>query len=264
MISPIQIILLTAYSVLTIYDGLNTRLFLNKPVVAGMIAGIIMGDMATGLAIGGTLQLMVLGVSSFGGATIPNYETAAIIATALGVATGNDVETSVGLAIPIALLLVQLDIFSRFLNTFLQKRADVCIEKGDFKQFELLNYLGIVSWGLSRGLPVVVGLAFGTDLVNNLVAVLPDWFLGGIKLSGSILPIVGIAVLLKYLPVKDFFAYLVVGFVLYAYLGMDMLGVSLIGLAFALVEYKRRNSQAAAVQMAGAGAEIDGGEMGDE
>ena len=68
--------------------------------------------------------------------------------------------------------------------------------------------------------------------------------------------------LLKYLPVKDFFAYLIVGFVLFSYLNVEMLGVSLIGLALALIEYRRKSAAGMAVQTAGA--EADGGEMGDE
>lgn len=42
-------------------------------VIVGMISGLIMGDMNTGLMIGGTFQLMSLGVAALGGASAPNY-----------------------------------------------------------------------------------------------------------------------------------------------------------------------------------------------
>ncbi|EGF47400.1 PTS system, IIC component, partial [Lacticaseibacillus rhamnosus MTCC 5462] len=38
-----------------------------------------MGDIQTGLVVGSTLQLMVLGVGTFGGASIPDFATGAII-----------------------------------------------------------------------------------------------------------------------------------------------------------------------------------------
>ena len=38
-------------------------------VIVGMISGLIMGDMNTGLVIGGTFQLMSLGVAALGGAS---------------------------------------------------------------------------------------------------------------------------------------------------------------------------------------------------
>ena len=40
-------------------------------VIVGMISGLIMGDMNTGLMIGGTFQLMSLGVAALGGASAP-------------------------------------------------------------------------------------------------------------------------------------------------------------------------------------------------
>ena len=72
-----QIALLTLYSGLAIYDGNNTTLGLVKPSMAGFFAGLIMGDMTTGLIVGGTLNLLVLGVGNFGGASIPDYMSGA-------------------------------------------------------------------------------------------------------------------------------------------------------------------------------------------
>lgn len=74
-----QIALLTLYSGLAIYDGNNTTLGLVKPSMAGFFAGLIMGDMTTGLIVGGTLNLLVLGVGNFGGASIPDYMTGAVL-----------------------------------------------------------------------------------------------------------------------------------------------------------------------------------------
>ena len=46
---------------------------LRWPVITAMIAGAIVGDMNTALIIGGTLQLMSLGVASIGGSSVPEY-----------------------------------------------------------------------------------------------------------------------------------------------------------------------------------------------
>lgn len=55
-----QIILLVILAACTILDALTLVIGLNFPVITGTLAGIIMGDMVLGLAIGATLQLMVL------------------------------------------------------------------------------------------------------------------------------------------------------------------------------------------------------------
>ena len=53
-------------------------------VIVGMIAGLIMGDMNTGLVIGGTFQLMSLGVAALGGSSAPNYGPATIMGSIAG------------------------------------------------------------------------------------------------------------------------------------------------------------------------------------
>lgn len=70
MIAWWQIILLTALAFWMILDQL-TLVTINSPLLIGMISGIIMGDIKTGLIVGSTLQLMVLGVSTYGGASMP-------------------------------------------------------------------------------------------------------------------------------------------------------------------------------------------------
>lgn len=70
-----QIILLVILAACTILDALTLVIGLNFPVITGTLAGIIMGDMVLGLAIGATLQLMVLGVGTYGGASIPDFTT---------------------------------------------------------------------------------------------------------------------------------------------------------------------------------------------
>ena len=53
-----QIILITVYAFIAINDSLISNT-LTQPAIAGMISGMIMGDLKTGLMVGGTLQLVV-------------------------------------------------------------------------------------------------------------------------------------------------------------------------------------------------------------
>lgn len=81
-----------------------------------------MGDIQTGLYIGGTLQLMTLGITSFGGASVPDYQTAALIGTYLAISTNQDASIGITLAIPVAMLIVQLDVLKWSTNIFFNKR----------------------------------------------------------------------------------------------------------------------------------------------
>lgn len=238
-----QIFCLASYAALAQYDGLHFLFGLPKPVIAGMFAGIIMGDLSTGLLVGGTIQLMNLGVSNYGGASIPDYMSATLIATALTVSTGQGVEFAVGIGVPAALLLVQLDILARMTNTFFQHKAEAYAEKRDYKNVKLMNILGVIPWSLSRFVPVFVILFFGADVVDTILAASPVWFLDGLKVAGGLLPAIGIAILLKYLPLKTYAPYLVVGFAIAAYLNVPVLGIALIGGAVAFIRFKERSEQ---------------------
>lgn len=67
----------------------------------------------------------------------------------------------------------------------------------------------------------------------------PEWLTGGLTVAGGLLPAVGIGLLLRYLPAKEYFSYLVIGFVLAVYMKVPLLGVALIGGAIALIIYKK-------------------------
>lgn len=63
-----------------------------------------------------------------------------------------------------------------------------------------------------------------------IINYIPDWLSSGLSIAGGLLPAVGIGLLLRYLPVKSYFGYLIVGFVAAVYLDIPILGVALIGL----------------------------------
>ncbi|WP_019786593.1 PTS sugar transporter subunit IIC, partial [Streptococcus sobrinus] len=60
IIQDILVVLLSAYVVM---DNLGITIFNYWAVITGMLVGFIMGDVSTGLLIGGTFQLMSLGVA---------------------------------------------------------------------------------------------------------------------------------------------------------------------------------------------------------
>lgn len=242
-VSVFQIIALTLYAFLAILDGLGTDIGMNKPIQAGFFAGLIMGDVKLGLMVGATLQLMILGVGTYGGASIPDFMTGALLGTVFGVISGKGLEFALGLAVPIGLFLVQLDVLARFSNTYFQHKADKYAETGNIKGIERMNLLGALPWGLSRAIPVFIALIFGSEIVENLLKVFPTWLMGGLKVSGGILPALGIAILLRYLPTKKYIAYLILGFVLAAYLKIPMVGVALAGLAIAVINFNSRSGK---------------------
>ncbi|WP_353463253.1 PTS sugar transporter subunit IIC [Mammaliicoccus sciuri] len=264
-----QVLLLTLYAGYQIWDELHLYSSISQPVFAGLIAGLIMGDVTTGLIIGGSMQLTILGVGTFGGASRIDANSGTILAVAFSVALGMQPTQAIAtLAVPVASLMIKTDILARFTNTFFAHRIDAKIEQMDYKGIERYYIAGIIPWALSRMIPVFLALAFGGSVVKTVVNYLNadmKWLGDGLTTAGAVLPAVGFAILLRYLPIKKHYMYFILGFVLTALLatvfdgmsglgtavsGLDkkfdavfnplpMLAIALIGFSFAAMEYKR-------------------------
>ena len=221
MIQPWQILLLTLYSAYQICDELTIVSSAGSPVFAGFITGLIMGKPVTGLFIGGSLQLFVLGVGTFGGASRIDATSGAVLATAFSVAQGIKPELAIAtIAVPVATLLTYFDILGRMTTTYFAHRVDAAIERFDYKGIERNYLLGALPWALSRALPVFLALAFGGTFVQAIVDGVAGvkWLAAGLTLAGRMLPGLGFAILLRYLPVKRNLHYLALGFGLTAML----------------------------------------------
>ncbi|MDZ5553882.1 PTS mannose/fructose/sorbose/N-acetylgalactosamine transporter subunit IIC [Enterococcus cecorum] len=290
-------LLLTLYSAYQICDELTIVSSAGSPVFAGLISGLIMGDMKTGLIIGGGLQLVVLGVGTFGGASRIDATSGAVLATAFSVAQGIDPEIAIStIAVPVAALLVYTDILGRFSTTFFAHRIDAAVERFDYKGIERNYLLGAVPWALSRALPVFLALAFGSGLVETLVNFVNDvkWLADGLTLAARMLPGLGFAILLHYLPIKRNLHYLALGFGLTAMLTvifsniqtlggavagvvkdfnggafktLPMIGIAVIGLFLAVLRYnetQRKNNAPAAPTAPTASNTSESGEIEDD
>ena len=294
-----QILLLTLYSAYQIMDELGPYSSAGQAVFAGLVAGLVMGDLTTGLYIGGSMQLMVLGVGTFGGASRVDANSGTVVATAFAVGAGMEPEQALAaIGVPVAALLVYTDILARFANTFWGHRCDADVEKMNWSAFNVHYLLGAVSWMLSRCLPIFLALVFGQGLVETITTALANdwaWLATGLTVAGGALPAVGFAILLRYLPVKKHVAYLLLGFGITAllgtaftsivsiagdvatlgaaqpmvdaavalsgktYNGLSMLTIAFIGLALSLIYYK--NNQAAPAIAAASVEEDDDDEL---
>lgn len=210
-------------------SGLGVR----TTVLTGIIAGLCVGDLATGLQVGSTMLISSMGFYTYGGATIPDFITGTIFGTVVGAKTGS-VESGIVVAGGIALLMSQMDILGRASTTVFQHLAEGALANNSIKKMELYTILGTLPWILSRAIPVVLGMI----LIDNVVVLTNfansvNWIANGLKVVGKILPAVGFALLLSYMDLKKYWPFFIIGFVLYAYAGMGTVALALVGLAAA-------------------------------
>ncbi len=90
-------------------------------------------------------------------------------------------------------------------------------------------------------IPVTLVVLFGTPIVKLILNVIPTWFTNGLQIAGGMLPVVGIGMLLRYMPVKKYLTYLIIGFVAAAYLKVpnNQNEIALLGGAAAYAVYMK-------------------------
>lgn len=216
--------------------GMNS-LGITVPVVAGPIVGLLLGDIKTGIVIGGTLTLVYLGVVGVGAAIPVNQTTATSIATAMAILLKLDMEAAIALAVP-ASILGQLDRMAAWtINSSLMHIADRFAEKDNLKGMERLVILGSVIFWISEFIPVFLSIYLGATYVSNLNEIMPVWLTSWLKVATGMLPALGFGMLFTMMFKFRYLPYFLIGFVFAAYFGGNLQAVALIGVAAALVNY---------------------------
>jgi mannose/fructose/N-acetylgalactosamine-specific phosphotransferase system component IIC len=218
---------------------------LNTPVVAGVIVGALLGDIQTGIIIGGTLTLVYLGVQGVGAAIPVNQTTATTVATALCILAKVEMETAITLAVPVAVL-GQLDrMASWVINAAWMHVADKYAAEDNLSGIERLNYVGSAVFFISEFIPVFLCIYFGSQFVTAINEGMPVWVTAWLKMATGMLPALGFGMLFTMMYKPKFLPYFIIGFVLAAYFGANLQAVALFGLAAALLNFYKEEKKGA-------------------
>ena len=177
-----------------------------------------------------------------------------VVGVAFGAVAG--VETGMAVGIVVATLASTLDVLAKMVGSFFLHKAQDAVGKKNIKG--AMNWIRLGFWPrilLDATIPLIILFAFGAPLVEAINSVIPAWLLSGFKTAGNMLPAIGFAILLRSMNIKGNFQYVIIGFVLYAYLGIGALGAALVGVALAMIAYQNNVHIAEAQNMGGVGDE---------
>ena len=106
-------------TVVICYGGnwLLGQCMIERPLVVGLVAGLLMGDVKTGVIIGASLEAIFMGAVNIGGAISAEPVTATALAVAFTVGAGIDQGAAITLAVPVGVVTAFLSIFLN--NVFL-------------------------------------------------------------------------------------------------------------------------------------------------
>lgn len=232
-------LLLGLWSYLSILAGQCPGWTFMDPVVSGLVTGLLVHNVALGLAVGGTLELMSLGLWTYGGASIPDFMAGAIVGTAVGALSHQSqsvaIAQGIAVAIPVSMFMIELDILAMTTTTFFIHGADRYAKEQNERGVASMHILSNIPWGLSRGIPIFFAVWLGAGPIQSFMSKIPSWFTGGLSTMGHMLPALGFGLILNYLPFRKWWAFFLLGFVLYGYLKVPLIGIAIAALAIVLI-----------------------------
>ena len=265
----VQILLVAVFAFIAGIDQFSFLESLYQPIVSGAVVGAILGDLQTGLIVGGTYQLMTIGNMPIGGAQPPNAVIGGIMAVVFAISSKLDPAAAVGLAVPFALIGQYCVTLLFTIMSPLMSKADKYAEDANTKGIENLNYLAMGALGLFFALVVVIGLIGGAAAGKTLTALSEQfaWFMSGLSAAGGMMRYVGFAILLRIMLSNDLWGIYFAGFALATIIGKidglsgsALLIIAFIGFAVAIYDFQTnvKMKSSAAYAPVGGGDDEDG------
>lgn len=216
---------------------------ISRPIVVGMLMGLALGDLTTGLVVGATIEFMYLGLLPVGAAVPPDATMATSIAASLAILSGIVPEVAAALAVPVAVASQSMQMLVWTGNAVLLHRADKQAEYANFKAIDRIQYTGSFLFFLQGFIPAFLAILVGVNAVKFAVESIPQWFMDSLTLAGGILPALGFAMLFNMMSSKKLLPYFIIGFALAAYFGASLLGVAILGIGALMLHINRMSSE---------------------
>jgi len=236
-ISVFQAILLGVYYWITVSSlGYGTNF--GRPVLAGMISGIILGDMTTGIKIGAIIQPMFLAFTGGGGTVVWDPAAGTIMGCAITMVGGLPLQQALTIAVPVSLLFAQVHTVRRIWFAYPAGLADKAALAGNDRAIIFYgSWFCFLSRAVLYALPMTLSVMLGAEAVGKLMANLPSWITNALSAVGGVLPALGTAMTVRVIGRPIFFPFFLGGFFLVQYTGIGGLFLAMVGLFFAFLYY---------------------------
>jgi mannose PTS system EIIC component len=255
-ISWIQAVLFGLFACLASMPGLGGTTFgnytLGRPLVAGLVVGLILGDVQAGIIVGAAIQVVYIALVTPGGTVSADVRAISYIGIPLSIVAikglglnpssvqATQMATALGAAV--GTLGTVLFYGTATMNLIWQHIGWKAVEKGDFEKLYVVDMgLPWISHIICSFIPALIITKMGANMVDVMKTALP---MSGVAMKtlftvGSLLPAVGVAILLKQVVLKatDFITFFF-GFTLAAAMGVNLVGAAIIAGFFALINYK--------------------------
>ena len=213
---------------------------IGRPIVAGALIGLILGDVKNGVLIGAAIQALYVGLVTPGMSVPGDVNFASYIGIPLALVSNASPEYAVGISVPLSLLGVAAVYSVATFNAVFVHLQDRWIEEGKLKQATRIPIYSNISQFVVRFIPIFLACYFGADYVPKMIALIPDQLGVIFQVLGGILPAVGFALLIKFTLKKNIeLLYVLVGFIMMAVLKMPIVEITVLAAFIAYLDYLR-------------------------
>ncbi len=213
-------------------------LALGAPLIAGLVNGIILGNIPYGLQMGGSIMLVYIGVNVIGGTVSSDVTLGGWIGVTASMLAGVDPSVGITVAATLGLLGSLISPVEKTLNTIWVARARKYAEKGDTKGIALMNIVAPLVWPfLIYFIPGFILIYFGSSALDSVLTSIPTQITAGLACVGHILPALGLGMLMNLLFKRSLIPFFIFGFVATAYLQLGTTAVALVGVGFAIMHF---------------------------
>ncbi len=198
------------------FDWYANTMF-QRPIFCVSILGAMLGHPVEGIMLAAELELVFLGNVSLGGVMPSDFTMGSLFGAAFAILLGKDVATAITLALQLAALGTLLYSCMKVVVTSLVPRFEKTISNKDIKGFKRLWIMQFCGFELCYFLLGFICILVGTDAVKAFVEILPAWLQKSMTVASTMLPALGMALLMKSLWSKENCPYYFLGFALGAF-----------------------------------------------
>lgn len=225
---------------------------LNRPLIASVFVGLILGDVKGCIQIAIPMQIIYIALVTPGGTVAADLRAVSYIGIPLawalaksqGLDLGGAEASSLAGALGAMVGTVGTVQFygTAMMNLVWQHIGWARLDKKDFSIIGKVEVIfPLISHLLISFIPVMLIVFYGASAVDQFKEALPmdSWYMKSLFTLGSLLPAVGIAILLKSVVNKatDLIFFLF-GFTLAGSMGLTLIAATAVGAVFALINYQ--------------------------
>jgi len=206
------------------------------PLTSALPIGILMGDVPGAMILGSAISMIYVGLVAPGAEISADQSSAGLIGVAVGLAVGADTGTALAIAVPFGVLGVFLNTLRRLLNGYVVHLADRHAANGNTKGITNCALWWPLLINFVTKFPLMfIAVYFGAEVIENILAILPNWVIKGLSVAGGMMPAIGFAILINVIAKKSILPFFFLGFFIVKIFGCSTLQLACLGVPLAFV-----------------------------